>query len=85
MQRWNKALRDDMSEFASEVWWNEQFHISGRTEDFGFFIISTKRKKNKQKTKQRKKPNTFWSRGVLLSGSVDLNIRAFKQERNKLW
>lgn len=46
-------------------------------------------KKNKtkkhHKTKQRKQPNTFWSRGVLLSGSVDLNIRAFKQERNKLW
>lgn len=40
--------------------------------------------KNKN-TKQHKKPNTFWSRGVLLSGSVDLNIRAFKQERNKLW
>lgn len=37
-----------------------------------------------KKTKQRKKPNTFWSRGVLLSGSVDLNICAFKQEQNKL-
>lgn len=59
MQRWNKALRDDMSEFARQVWWNEQFHISGGTEDFGFFIISTKKKKTKQKQSNAKSLTHF--------------------------